>query len=84
MGLISREASFSQPGMPSHTSVPAFGELQLARISLFCSDHHHAVIEAPAGTKPTVTYRQSATTSFLAKATIMIRRILPCISPTRP
>lgn len=35
MGLISREASYSQPGLPSHTSVPAFGLGAPARFLLW-------------------------------------------------
>jgi hypothetical protein len=38
---------------------------------------------APVGTRPVSTYRQSATRSFRASATTMIRRIRPLCSPTR-
>jgi len=43
----------------------------------------YALNTAPCGTTPCVTYRQSATSSLRAKATIAIRRIRPRPSPTR-
>src|SRR5271165_7697225 len=45
--------------------------------------HLYALNTAPCGTTPCVTYRQSATNSLRAKATIAIRRIRPRPSPTR-
>jgi hypothetical protein len=41
----------------------------------------HALSSAPSGTTPCVTYRQSATSSLRATATIVIRLILPRLLP---
>jgi hypothetical protein len=50
---------------------------------LDCRCSHQALSKAPSGITPSVRYRQSAISNFLASATIAMRRTLPRSEPTR-
>lgn len=52
-------------------------------LSVPAQGDYASVMTAPSGIKPVVRYRQSATISFRAKATMAIRRMRPLASPAR-